>query len=183
MKRALLIMTILLSALMIGSIAFAHMDGYGNRRGYGHMGRGVYGLKRGFGMMHDGGHWQMFPSGIRGAQFCLAYGDELELSEKQIEELKELEDEYNKAYIGKKANMEELWLEFDKMLDESRINLSKVKSLNSKIAEHQAELRYMHIEEGVKAEAILSEEQLDKLESPIREFRGRGEGGRYCPFF
>jgi Spy/CpxP family protein refolding chaperone len=187
MKRALLITTVVLSALLIVSVAFAHRAGYGSRSNYGYDGRCGDGFKGryatgGYGLKHDGAGRSMFGYGLRGAGFCLRYGDELGLSKKQVDVLEDLQEEFAKARIEKRAALDELRLELSTLLDENKINLSKAKSLSDKIADVQAELRYMRIEEAAKIRELLNEEQLDKLNLPRREYRGRGEGIGSCPY-
>ncbi|TET17367.1 MAG: hypothetical protein E3J78_07660 [Candidatus Cloacimonadota bacterium] len=165
MKKVLLILSVVFLTLIISVFAYGYKSKSGNHGDCDYKGMMGYGMMKGHGGMHGGTDLTMINRYLKGANFYLLHEEELSLSAKQIKALKSIRDDHKKDIIKKRAELEELQLDFDNILSEDNIDLSKAKSLNKKIALFQAELRFWRIETRIKAKKVLSKEQYNKLES------------------
>ncbi len=180
MKKALLTLSVVFLTLIISVFAYGYKGNRGNYTSCDYDGTMGYGMMKGYGGMHGGTDCTMINRYLKGANFYLLHEEELSLSEKQVKALKSIRDDHRKDIIKKRAELEELQLDFDNILSEDNIDLSRAKSLNKKIALFQAELRFGRIETRIKAEKVLSKEQHNKLESMdadyYRKDRKHGRG-------
>ena len=165
MKKVLLTLSVVFLTLIISVFAYGYKGNRGNYGNCDYKGTMGYGMMKRYGGMHGGTNHMMINHYLKGANFYLLHEEELGLSEKQVKALKSIRDDHRKDIIKKRAELEELQLDFDNILSEDNIDLSKAKSLNKKIALFQAELRFQRIETRIKAKKVLSKEQYNKLES------------------
>lgn len=106
----------------------------------------------------------------KGAEFYLKCKDKLDLSESQVKELKSIRDDFKKALIEKKAEIETLNIDFKGMVDGDDFDLKEIKSMIGKISDIKEEIVYMKFEASAKAKKVLTEEQLDKLKDFKKDF-------------
>jgi len=181
-KKTLIAFGAIISILIVSGFVFGHMSGdmgYGGMRNSGMIGSCMmsgHGMK-GHGMMGNHSECPMIDGGSGNIDYYLSYKGELSLSNTQVKSLESIRDAYQKENIKKRAELESAQLEFDNLLDEENINLAKVKSLNKKVSDLMADLRYSNIESAVKAQQVLSKDQFSQLEKvrAERQYRGKGE--------
>lgn len=130
--------------------------------GYGMMGAGM--MNFGYGMMGTGmGCSIMGSTGV--VDYYLYNRDELNLSKKQVTTLTDIRDKYYKEILSLRTELYEKNYELGNLLYEGNVNLSKVKSLTNEIGTIESALRYNGIESFTKARNVLTEEQINKLDT------------------
>ena len=103
---------------------------------------------------------------LKEVDYYLCCEEMVGLTDEQVESLKSLKDSNQRALIKMKADLELAMLDLNKVLDTDEIDLSQAKKLTQKIADLRAKMQYSKIEASAKARQVLTEEQLEKRESP-----------------
>ncbi len=146
---------------MHGNYNTGQTGNYG-MHGYGMMGAGM--MNFGHGMMGAGmGCYTMGSTGV--FDYYLYNKEFLNLPKNQIETLESLRNRYYDENLGLRTELYEKNFELQKLLYEENVNLSKVKSLTNEIGSIESKLRYNGIESFIKARNVLTEEQLNKLDT------------------
>lgn len=154
--KKLLILTLILS-LAFGATAFAQMemkkpgDCDGSKMGpHGKHPR----MDKHHGMRGDG-------CGIKG---ILAHGDDINLTDQQREQLKEMNVEFKTQQIDQKAELEKARVQL-KALMRDDADQGDVNSAIDKVAALKAEMQKTKYANKQKVKAVLTEEQVDKLKA------------------
>ncbi len=179
MKRAISIVSIVVLLISLAGFAYGQMGRYGeygNRYKYGR-GRG-HGMMRGSGMGYGVQDCPMIEQYLFGSDYYLEYHRGLQLSEKQIESLRDLRSESLKSEAEKRAELDALFIDLDSELSRDKIDLKKARSINKRISELQADVRFGNIEEAIEARKLLNEDQINRIELD-EDYQYRGRGG-YC---
>jgi Spy/CpxP family protein refolding chaperone len=155
---------------MIGGMHGGYNTGQtGNYRMHGHGIIGAGMMNFGHGMMGNG--MGCYTMGSTGAFDYYLYNKEfLNLSKNQIETLESLRNRYYEENLTLRTELYEKNFELEKLLYEENVNLSKAKSLTKEIGTIKSKLRYSGIESFIKARNVLTEEQINKLNTET--FRG-----------
>jgi len=95
--------------------------------------------------------------------FVLKSTDKLELSEKQVSDLKVLKSEFQKFSIRKNADIKIAKLELNGLLDSANPDFGKIKNKVEQIGALEQGLRFEFLSTVQKSRAILTAEQLNKL--------------------
>jgi uncharacterized membrane protein len=97
------------------------------------------------------------------AEFLLERARQLELTDKQVQELRGLLLQSRLRQVDLEARLQKAWLMLDAALDADQVNLQEVSKLLHEAAEADAELQLADIETCVKARAVLTERQRRRL--------------------
>ena len=151
----------------------AQMSGPGRAMGKGQMGRGAW--------MRRGGM-----AGRLGILLRLA--DELDLSEGQQAELKDLLASQKKDAIRMKADREIAQVELQEAMQQEEPDLAVIEDQVRHIASLGAKMQFSQIKTQIDAKSVLTEEQQAKLKelvkdrmSAMRKARGRGQSDQPGP--
>ena len=110
-------------------------------------------------------------------ELFLGLKDELELTDSQIAQLKEMKLDMQKKSIQNRANIEIAELEFKTLMHSEKVDLSQVKNKLKQVADLETEMKFMHISTIEKAKDILTPEQkkkLSELKSEMESHEGMG---------
>jgi Spy/CpxP family protein refolding chaperone len=101
---------------------------------------------------------------------------DLELSEEQTAEIKEVMLDLQKASIELKSEIQMKQLEFQELLLESVVDMESVRAKLEEIADLQVELKIKAIENQSKIKEVFTDEQLEKLslDFPMLKFGMEG---------
>lgn len=138
---------LLIGFFLIPSIASAYRQGPGK-------------AERGMGMHMDGMYWASFhvwsdPKTI----------EELGLSDEQVAQLKEADFAMKENHLELRSQLDQVSLEMEKAFSEKPVNDAMVIELANKMSEIRSKLFLDRVESRLKMTKILSEEQLEKLQT------------------
>ncbi len=110
--------------------------------------------------------------------FLLELTDELDLSEKQISDLKTLMTDYEKYATMKKADIQVAKIELSELMDMTKPNFSKVRNKMNEIAAIEKDLRFSFLNAVEKSRNLLSGDQLKMLQTyKMKKNTGKMGGG------
>lgn len=175
MKKINIIMTVLF--LFVSSLLFAQseenqymmpmMRGQTQQSmmGEGMMGQGMMHGMHGMSMMGMGDPviMQLCHFGCPG--FLLELTDELNLSEKQMSDLKSVKTDYQKYATKNKAELKVTKIELTELLDMTKPDFGKVRNKVDAIATIEKELRFKFLDVIEKSRNLLSDDQLKMLQT------------------
>lgn len=108
--------------------------------------------------------------------FFIRHTEKLELSEKQVADLKAIKSTQRKSAIKKRAEIQLAHVEFEELLDQKQADFGKVKAKITEIGDLEQEMRFDRLSSIQKAHKVLTSEQLDKAKtlkkSPGRRMKG-----------
>jgi Spy/CpxP family protein refolding chaperone len=99
--------------------------------------------------------------------------EELELSQEQVDKLKALKWDQQKAAIEQKSRIQVARVELAELLDQKDVDFGKVKAKSSQIADLEKEMQLVHLTTIEKSRKILTPEQLEQAKS-LKKQRGHG---------
>ena len=112
-----------------------------------------------------------------GGPALFAHGEKkLDLTEKQVEDLKALKWDFQKSAIEKKAQIEIARVELNELMDQTSVDFGKIKTQISQIADLEKEIRLAHLANIERSHKLLTAEQLEKAKT-LKMGRGHGVGG------
>ena len=142
----------------------------------GGMERRMGGCGKGGGMMHQMGCCQK-GSGMRGCgmmdgdhgmgcckkEFFLCCRKELELTDKQVTDLKSIKMDFQKGKIRKEADLKIAQLELKSLMHDDDAPIKDIESKMKAAANLKTEMKLSHIKAYRKAKALLTTEQVEKM--------------------
>jgi len=136
---------------------------------------GLFGAPRG----QHGGPWHF--GGLRlGLLLTPQAAEELNLTADQQDKLKELSYSHQEKVLEIKQKIEREQLELKKLMDADEPNESKVKAKIREIGLLRTDLQLAQVDTYFAARKILTDEQIEKIESGLRR-RGGGLRGHWVP--
>lgn len=127
--------------------------GYGQRGGQGMRGHGQRG-SQGFNGRHGNFGQRMFP--------LLRHAEMLDLTDKQIDKIKEMKYQFNLERIDQKAAIEKAQLKLNKM-KRDEVSESKVFAAIDGASELRAEMKKMQYKHHAEIKNLLTDEQKEKM--------------------
>lgn len=153
------------TAFVVGSFpvseAGAQMQGHMQRQAKGGqmMGQGMMG-----GMMGQSMHKGMMSGAMHGGfDFYLNRADQLGLSEVQVEQLRKLKFEFDKANVRRKADLQVAKLELKELKATPEVDAKKVEAKIREVHNLQAQIEANGFQAELNAKAVLTDEQKAKL--------------------
>jgi len=119
---------------------------------------------------------QMKPEGHQGGHNLMMLADELQLTDEQIEQFKDLKYEMEKKAIDLRANLEKERLELKRMMDADKPNRRAVISQAEKVHGIEGKLNVQRIEHELDIADILTDQQRTRLKELHRERPEHREG-------
>ena len=127
--------------------------------------------------MRGKGHAKAGELHLLGGPALFAHSEEkLDLTEKQVEDLKALKRDFQKSAIEKKAQIEIARVELNELMDQKSIDFGKIKAKISQIADMEKEIRLAHLTNIERSHKMLTTEQLEKAQT-LKMGRGSRVGG------
>ena len=127
------------------------------------MAKGPHGVREQRAMFSDsfGPPGQHGPGGLwRDAKLV----EHLQLSDEQVESLKQTDFAFRERAISIKAEAEKGQLELDRALSEQNLNESAVKKTAKKLGDLQSQMFVLQVEHKLAVRKVLTDQQVDKLE-------------------
>ena len=170
------IMTIILAALLVPTIAMAQPGPRGNDcDGNGRHFRGHD--RAHMGGMRDGrGHHQ---------GRLLAMADEIGLTDDQVQKIKGMQTDFQLIRIDQRADMQKAQLTIKSLRGQEPVSKTDLFRAIDKAAGMKADMQKASFEHHEAVKAVLTAEQLDKLDKLRAERRMQGRRGRaemICPY-
>ena len=113
----------------------------------------------------------------------LAHAEELELTEDQQAQIKEIATESRKAMVQLRADSELAGMELQELVRSDDPDLDAIQQGLEKVASAQVAERFAAIEASVNARSVLTDEQQAKVKEAMRGRRGpegqRGDGPKH----
>jgi Spy/CpxP family protein refolding chaperone len=136
--------------------------------------RGIHEMMRSMGLMEPGFHARRAHERPL-ISLMLTWKEQLGLTAEQERSLRELRTDFQKESIRQTAEIDVAELELSGLLEQEKVDMSKVETLARKIAMLQADLRVSRVKTIESGKAVLTPEQRGKLEQLCRESKmGRG---------
>jgi len=120
--------------------------GHGKKREYNHP------MSKGLGQLGD-------------AELFISHAKKLELSDDQVDQLKNIKHDQRKWNIKKKADIDVARVELEELVDGQPVNFDKIKSKISQVADMEKEMRLARLTAIQKAHKVLTAEQLEKVKN------------------
>lgn len=95
--------------------------------------------------------------------FFLCCKKELELSDKQVKELKSIKMDFRKSKIRKEADLKIAQLELKSLMHEVKASIKDIEAKLKAEAKLKTDMKLSHIKAFRKAKALLTPEQLEKI--------------------
>jgi len=161
------ILVAMVALIVLAMAAAPAMARYGQRGGRG-MGAGpAAGHRMGHGMGHGFGPFWKNPE----------VAEDLQLTDRQIEQLEALSDDFAADMIDLEAAMKKAHLEYGQAMDQYPPNANAIKKAAQAVSAAQADMLEATGAHHVAVISVLSEEQFNKLKTmPRSKKRGRGQG-------
>lgn len=159
-----------LAGVVVGLMLFADADAQmmqGPKQGQG-MGDAMMGQGMNCGMLEQGRH------GAFG--FYLNHADELDLTQAQIKQLRDMKFEFEKANIQGKATIHVAQIELRQLKMADNVVAKKVEAKIRKIQDKKADLEIATFRAQTEAKNVLTPEQKAKLETMTCPLRGSMHG-------
>jgi Spy/CpxP family protein refolding chaperone len=123
---------------------------------------------------------RMGPGGPRpgGPGHFIRMAEELELTEKQVEDLKALRWDHEKAAIEMRAQIETAHVDLKQLLDQETPNFGKIKATVSQIADMHKKMQLARWTLMEKSHGLLTAEQLEKAKTFHHRRSGMMKGRR-----
>jgi len=97
--------------------------------------------------------------------FFARHAQELDLSDKQVADLKTLKWDHRKSVIKKRAEIQVAHLELEELLDQETVNFDRVKAKIIRIGDLEQQMRLARLTSIQKAHQILTADQLEKAKT------------------
>jgi Spy/CpxP family protein refolding chaperone len=145
-------------------------------RGRGMMGRGQMQMRGRGGMMGMG---RMGRGGMMGNMGIMGrLADEIDLSEEQKDEIKDIHTSHRKDMIRMKADRELAQVELQEIMHQDSPDLDAIEDQIRNIANLEAKMKFSQIKTRIDVKSVLTEEQQAKLKELMKNRPARRTGGR-----
>jgi Spy/CpxP family protein refolding chaperone len=163
-KIALLVFVVAIAFLFLSIASFAEERSRSGFTGKGGSPSGYLNQER-----YPAGRYSGYPDwGNKGMRMI-----NLDLSEEQITEIKQIRLEFQKASLELKKEMETKRLEVRELMMEDPLDMAKIRAKWEEIAQLQVELKVMALENQQKVKEVLTPEQLAKCPMGFPRLRFR----------
>lgn len=174
---AAVLMVGLASPAAAGMMGQMPPGGQSGGMGGGMMGGMMGGQMMGRGMGEGRGHRIMSHEGPL-ITMMLEHGQELGLNSEQEKKLRDLRTEFSKESVRKTAEIRVAQIELDSLLEQEQWDLARIDPKVKQLATLQGDLRFARIKTLAAGRAVLTPQQLEKLQQVGHRMRAmRGPGG------
>ncbi len=187
MKKRIFLASLIFAAVLTTSMMCMSMDGAksaGKKKAdkngaapaqiMGKGGNGMPGGMMGPGMMGNN-EFGMFGGLISDLKFVKDIG----LSDAQISKLKKIRSDAMKSNIKIKAELDILNIELKELLDEEKLDRGDIDSKIDAISKKEADLQKLFLHAFMDAKAVLTKEQIEKLEKILNDEKGKMDRGGF----